>query len=411
MFRAGLWRQPDFLKLWTGQTVSQIGSSISTLGIPLTALYLLRATPRQMGLLSGAGGAAILIFGLFAGAWADRLRRRPILIFSDLGRAALLATIPLAAAFHRLTMGHLYLLAASTGILTVFFDAGYQAYLPSLIAREQLVEGNSKLALSASTAEIAGPGLTGALISLMTAPAAILFDAVSFLFSGLSILLIRKPEPKPVPAPQPHLLREIAEGLRACGREPVLRALALRSGTAAFCLGFIGSLYMIFVVQELHVSAVLLGGIISIGGASSLAGTLVAARMMRLFGPGRTLIGASLTTATAFLLVLAAHGPVTECLIFLGTSQLFDAAWSIYNITEQSLIQAIAPPHLLGRVSSALHLLFRGVMPAGAVVGGLLAESLGVRQTMFAGTLGFLASTLWLVFSPVRDLREMPAPS
>ncbi len=409
MSRPGLWQQPDFLKLWTGQTVSQIGSAVSSLGIPLTALYVLHATPGQMGFLSGAGGAAILIFGLFAGAWADRLRRRPLLIAADLGRAALLATIPIAAALHSLTMAHLYVIAVSTGILTVFFDASYQAYLPALLDPEDLIEGNAKFALSASTAEVIGPGLTGILIGWITAPFAILADAISFLLSAASITLIRKSEPIPTPHENPHLLREIAEGIRACWDQPILRALAMRSFTAAFSLGMFGSLYLVFAVRDLHMSPALVGTIISIGGVGSLSGAFFATRTVKRFGPGPTLIGASLTTGIANLLVPLAYGSVAACAGFLIAAQVFDAAWPTYSITERSLIQAVTPNHLLGRVSSALHLLFRGVIPVGAILGGLLADRIGVRQTMLLGIAGFLLSNVWLVLSPIRQLRDIPA--
>ena len=266
----GLWREPDFLKLWAGQAVSQMGSWITLVGLPMTAALLLKASPLQMGILSGAGAAAILLFGLFAGAWADRLRRRPILIWADLGRAALLGTIPLAVAFGRLTMGHLYLVAAASAILTVFFDVSYQAYLPSLVSPANILEGNSKMALSESIAGVVGPGLTGVLIQALTAPIAILFDAISFLGSALSVWLIRKPEPRPKPSAAPHIGREIMEGLRASWREPILRTLLLRAAMAAIFGGFGGSLYILFAVRELRINAVLLGAIISVGGFSDL---------------------------------------------------------------------------------------------------------------------------------------------
>ena len=408
MRRHGLWREPDFLKLWAGQAVSQVGSGISSVGLPLAAILILGASPLQMGLLSGAGGAAVLVFSLFAGAWADRLRRRPILIFADLGRAAVLGTVPLAAVLHQLTMGHLYLVAAASGVLTVFFDVSYQAYLPSLVGRENILEGNAKLALTESIAGVTGPGLTGILVQWITAPMAILFDAVSFLCSAFSIWLIRKPEPQPECGPQPHLRREIAEGLRTSWREPILRALAKRTATAAFFGGFFGSLYMVFAIRELGLSAALLGAIISVGGASSLFGAFAAERLVRRFGFGRTFIGAAALTGAASLLPAIAHGPVAVCAVFLGAAQLFDFAWPVYNINELSLRQAIAPYRLLGRVNSAMHLLFHGILPVGALAGGMLAQSIGMRPTMFAGALGFLLSTLWLVFSPIRSLRELP---
>jgi len=404
----GLWREPDFLKLWAGQAVSQMGSWITLVGLPMTAVLLLKASPMQMGVLSGVGAGAILLFGLFAGAWADRLRRRPILIWADLGRAAVLGTVPLASALGRLTMGHLYLAAAASGILTVFFDVSYQAYLPSLVSPDHILEGNSKMALSESIAGVAGPGLTGVLVQAITAPRAILFDAISFVCSAVSVWLIGKPEPRPKPRAAPHIGREIMEGLRVSWHEPILRTLLLRTATAAISLGFGGSLYILFAVRDLRIGAVLLGAIISVGGFSEMFGALTAERLVRRFGFGRTLIGAAMLTGIAGLLPPLAHGPVARCAALLAVAQLGDMAWSIYHINELTLRQAIAPSHVLGRVNSAAHLMFRGVIPVGALLGGALAEAIGLRGAMFAGAAGFLLSTLWLVFSPIRCMQGLP---
>ena len=405
---SGLWGEPDFLKLWAGQTVSQMGSWISRIALSLTAVILLGASPLQMGLLSGADAVAVLVVGLFAGAWADRLRRRPILIIADLGRMLVLGTIPLAAQWHRLSMGHLYLAAAACGIFSVFFDVSYQAYLPSLLNRENILEGNSKLTLTESLAEIVAPGLTGVLVQWITAPMAILFDAFSFLCSAVSIGLIHKPEALPERGARQHIGREIAEGLRASWENPILRALLQRTATASFFMGFIGALYAVFAVRELGISAGLLGMIISVGGVCSLGGALAAQRLVLRAGLGRSLIGAAIVSGVGSLLIPMAHGPVLVCAVFLGASQLFDMAWPVYNVNELSLRQSIAPPHLLGRVNSATHLLFRGLLPAGALAGGILAEGIGIRLTMLNGSTGFLLSTLWLVFSPICHLRELP---
>ena len=404
----GLWREPDFLKLWAGQAVSQMGSWITLVGLPMTAALLLKASPLQMGILSGAGAAAILLFGLFAGVWADRLRRRPILIWADLGRAAVLGTVPLAAAAGRLTMSHLYVVAAASAILTVFFDVSYRTYLPSLVSPENLLEGNSKLTLSESIAGVVGPGVTGVLIQTLTAPIAILFDAASFVCSALSVWLIRTPEPRPKPSAAPHIGREIVEGLRASWHEPILRTLLLRSATAAIFLGFGGSLYILFAVRELRIDAVLLGAVIAVGGCSGVFGALAAERLVRRFGFGRTLIGAALMTGIAALLPPLAHGPAPVCAAILAVAQMGDMGWSIYEINELTLRQAVAPSHVLGRVNSAAHLMFRGVLPVGALAGGALAETIGLRGAMFVGATGFLLSTLWLVFSPIRRLQELP---
>jgi MFS family permease len=404
----GLWRKPDFLKLWAGQSVSQIGSWITMVGLPFMAAQMLRASPLQMGFLSGVGAAAILLFGLFAGAWADRVRRRPILIWTDLGRAAVVGTIPLTAAFGRLTMSHLYVVAAASAILTVFFDVSYRTYLPSLIGAGDLLEGNSKLSLSESVAGVVGPGLTGVLIAAITAPIAILFDALSFVCSAVSVWLIREPEPRPEPSAAPHIGREIVEGLRASWREPILRTLLLRAATAAIFLGFGSSLYILFALRELRIGAALLGAVIAVGGCSGVFGALAAERLVWRFGFGWTLIGAALLPGIAALLPPLVHGPVAWCAAILAVGQLGDMAWSIYEINEVTLRQAIAPTHVLGRVNSAAHLTFRGVLPVGALVGGALGGAIGLRNAMFVGAGGFLLSTLWLIFSPIRSLRELP---
>ncbi len=408
MRRNGLWHEPDFLKLWGGQAVSRLGSNITEVALPLTAILMLGASPLQLGLLSGAGAAVILVFGLFAGAWADRVRRRPILILADVGRAAVLGTIPLAAAFGRLSMAHLYIAAAASSLLNVLFEVSYQAYLPSLVDRENLVECNSKLALAGSAADVGGPGLAGILVQWLTAPKTILFDALSFVISALTIGLIRKPEPRPEPALHPNLRREIAEGLRASWQTPILRALALRTATASFCLGSGSALYMVFAIRELGLSPALLGTIISVGGASSLAGAFAAPRLVRRFGFGATFIGSAVVTGITTLVPALSRGPVAVCAAILGVAQLFDLSWPVYHINEISLRQAVTPDHLLGRVNSAMYLLFRGILPVGALAAGVIAETIGVRLTMILGALGYLLSALWLVFSPVRQLRKLP---
>ena len=249
-------------------------------------------------------------------------------------------------------------------------------------------------------AEVAGPGLTGILIQAMTAPFAILFDALSFLCSAVSVWLIRKPEPPSVRPAEPHMGREIREGLRTSWRDPVLRALAARRAFSALFLGFGGSLYFLFAVRELRLSAGTVGLIISVGGALNLLGAALAERISRRFGTGRALIGGSLLTGAAALLVPMAQGPA-----LLAVAQLGDLGWPLYTITERSLRQKIVPDHLLGRVTSAMHLLFHGVLPLGALAGGALAQEIGVRTAVAIGAVGFLLSTLWLLPAPLRRLR------
>jgi predicted MFS family arabinose efflux permease len=404
-----LWQHREFVKLWTGQAISQIGSRITRTALPFAAAITLDATPFQMGIMSGASGFAVLLFGLFAGAWADRLRRRPILIWTDLARAAVLATVPIAAIRHTLTMTHLYVVAAAAGLLTVLFDVSYQAYVPSLVERENLVQANAKLALSESVAEVSGPGLAGFLVQALTPPIAILFDAASFLVSAVSIALVRKPEPHPKPhATDAHMGREIAEGLRFSWDNPYLRAMALRSATAALFMGFFASLYPLLTVKVLRLSPAIIGVVIAAGGAFALVGAAISERLVHRIGFGRAFLwGVLFTNFTTFLHPLA-YGSETLICAFLVAGQLGDFAWPTINITETSLRQASAPPQLLGRVNSAMNLLFTGLVPVGAFAGGAIASGIGVRATMLVGAAGYLLSTLWLVFSPIPALRELP---
>jgi predicted MFS family arabinose efflux permease len=408
MHLTGLWRQSDFRKLWIGQAISQLGSCITACGLPLAAVLTLGASPVQMGMLSGVSGASVLAFGLFAGAWADRLRRRPILIAADLGRALVLGTIPLAALFHRLTIAQLYIAAAAGAALTVLFDVSYQAYLPSLVGPANLMEGNSKLVLTESIAGVAGPGLTGVLTQLVTAPIAILADAVSFVCSAVSLWMIRKPEPRPPCAPRRHIGREIAEGLAATWRDPILRALCKRTAMASTFLGFFGSLYFLFAIRDLRLSAALIGVIVSAGGAASLLGAFASRWLVSRFGFGPTLIASAIAPGLGMLLLPLAHGSVPACAAVLIAAQLCDVAWPVYSINETSLRQAIAPDALLGRVNAAMHLMFHGIWPLGALAGGILAGACGIRCAMLVGALGFLLSNVWLVFSPIRRLRALP---
>jgi MFS family permease len=398
------------LKLWTGQTISEIGSRITRDGLPLAAVLVLNARPSQMGFMTAVGAAAVLLMGLAAGDWADRMRRRPILIGADLARAALLVSIPAAAFLHRLCMAQLYAVTALAGFCTVFFDVAYQTYMPALVERPNLLEANSKLAMSSAAAEIAGPGLTGVLVQLITAPIAILFDALSFLVSAASVWLIRKPEPKPAPPPAHHLQQETVAGLRFVFRHPMLRPLACFSATTYFFFGFIGPLYVLYAMRELHFRPALLGFLITLGGVGSMLAASLAPRSARRFGVGPTLIGSIAIGVVCYAMLPLARGTVAMAAIFVTVQQLGgDTAFTMFNINEVTLRQTVAPEHLLGRVNGGMQLLTRGIYPIGAVACGFLAERAGVRGTLAIAISGIALSSLWLVFSPLRRLRELPA--
>lgn len=406
----GLWRHGDFLKLWAGQTISELGSRITREGVPLAAVLVLGATPSQMGLLAAVGSAPVLLTGLVAGVWVDRLRRRPILIAADLGRAVLLGSIPVAALYGALTVWQLYVVLALTGILTVLFDVAYQAYLPSLVDRENIVEGNSKLALSDGAAEVAGPGLAGVLVQAVTAPIAILLDAISFLFSVITLAAIRKPEPPPAaPEERKAFREELAEGLRTTWENRLLRAFLLCAGTRSFFGNFWAALYSLFAIRELGMGPAALGLTVAMGGVGDLAGALMVTPLVRRFGLGRTLIGALVFGGSAAFLIPLAGGPVTVAVLMLMAAQLVgDSLRTIYSINEVSVRQMITPDRLLGRVNASMQLLAEGIGPFGALAGGVMAEIVGIRVTLFAASAGGLLACLWLVFSPVPKLGKGP---
>ena len=400
-----LWRHGDFLKLWSGQTISEVGSRVTRTALPLAAVMVLGATPAQMGFMSALGAASTLLFGLLAGVCVDRMRRRPIMIAADLLRAATLATIPLAAFAHRLTMAQLYAVIALVGFFTVFFDVAYQSFLPSLVETANLLEGNSKLSMSSATAEVAGPSLGGVLVQLITAPMAILLDALSFLVSAFSIVLIRKRE---ILSRAKHASAHPIAGFRFLFSHPLLRPLGCFSGTAYFFMGFFGPLYTLYAIRDLHLGAAALGIAIGFGGVGNFIGAAAAPSATRRFGSGWTFIAAALILGGASLLVPLAHGPAPLPLIFLIAQQVIgDSAWPVFMINERTLRQTVAPGELLGRVNAAMQLLTAGMIPLGALASGALAGSLGMRPTLYISVAGVLLSSLWLIFSPLRSIREL----
>ena len=396
-----LWRHGDFMKLWIGQTISELGSRITLIGLPIVAVQTLNATPAQMGLLAALSGFASLIFGLPVGAWVDRVRRRPVMIGADIARAALLVTIPVAAGQGMLTLHYLYIVAAVSGVLTICFDVAYQSYVPSLVDRDHVLEANSKLALTTATAEVAGPAITGMLIQWISAPVAILWDAVSFLCSAACVALVRKPEPPPSPPEATHFQTEILAGLHFIWTHRALRALAGRSATIYLFFGFFASLYLLYAFRELHMGAGLLGIVIATGGIGNMCGALFAERVSNRFGMRRTFIYSSLALAASSTLIPLASGPVWRGAAFLMVSQLIgDCAMVIFMTNEISFRQQVTPEERLGRVNAAMQILSRGVLPIGALAGGIIAGITGLRGAMAIAVAGIWLSNVWLLSLP-----------
>jgi MFS family permease len=405
---ASLWRHADFMKLWVGQTVSELGSVVTRTAVPLVALLVLGAGPFEMALLVVSASLAVLLVGFLAGAWVDRLRRRPLLIWADAIRAVLLFSIPASYLAGSLGIEQLYVVVFLEGCLGALFDAAYPAYVPSLIGVDRVVEGNSKLATSSSLAEIGGPGLAGGLVQVIGAPFAILVDAISFVVSAISLSLIRRPEPPRPPRTSPTPIRyEILEGLQLVRRHPVLLALTLRSIIAHVAGSFYGVLYTIYLIQDLRLSPLLLGVVISAGGVGSLVGSFFASRVIARLGFGRALIWTATGASVVGVLTPLAGGPVALAALMVFLPQLLgDGLQTIEGVAELSLIQGVVPDRILGRVNATLEVFSHGIAyPLGALLAATLAGFIGVRGGIAIGWAGMAVSILLLVLSPLPRVR------
>jgi MFS family permease len=416
--RGGLLRHPNFLKLWVAETVSVFGSQISGLAIPIVAAVILQVQPFEFALLGTIEFLPFILFTLPAGAWVDRLRRRPIMITGDLGRAAALATIPLVYWINpaALTIWQLYVVAFVTGTLTVFFDVSNQSFLPSIVERDELIEGNSKLQISQSAAQIAGPGIAGVLIQVAGAAFAVVLDAASFVWSAVFVFLIRKPEP-PVIHPadadggkRPSIVSDVRDGLRFVVGHPSLRAISAGTGTSNLFGSMGGAIMILYALNELHLNAGQLGIAFAIGNIGALAGAFLANRIARWFGLGPTIIGSLFLGG--FLMLFIALAPAGDAALpFLVAGGIFGGfSQMVYNINQVSFRQAICPPRMQGRMNATVRFLVWGTMPIGGLLGGALASIVGLHETIWlAAILGFVPA-IFPLLSPVRKLREMPAP-
>jgi MFS family permease len=408
--RSGLCRHPEFLKLWSAQTISLFGSIIGRFALPLVAIFTLNASPIQVATLGAANVAPGLALGLFAGVWVDRLRRRPLLIAADLGRALALASVPLAFWLGALGMAQLYIVAVVTSALSILFEVAYRSYLPALVSREELVEGNSKLAATDSIAEMSGVGLAGVIVQALGAPVGVLVDAFSFVGSAIALGLIRTPE-RAVRVEdgdaEPNTLREIGEGLRAIWHHPVLRPVVGAGVTDVFFIHFFVAVLTLFFVRELGLSPLVLGFVIAIGGISSFLGALIADRVVHRWGLGRTFIGSNILYRIVTYAIPLAAGPYALVVTILSASQVLDAAATIQQIAQNSLIQTTAPERVLGRVNASFQTLQQGAILLGLLIGGALGEWIGLRATMLIGITASFLSLLWFVGSP---LTALPTP-
>ncbi len=406
-----IWRHRDFVRLWWASSVSLFGSFVTRTALPFAAILVLGAGPLEIAILRALQLIAGLIVGLFAGAWVDRLRRRPIMIAADLGRAVLLGSIPVAGLVGALTIGQVYLVAFLAALLTTFFDVADRSYLPTLVEPDQLVRANAALTASASIAEFSAFGISGFLIQLFSAPIAIAVDAVSFLASAILIGTIRAPEPaRPAVADREPVLDEIRDGLRVVAGSPILRAITGATASAHVLWGVFGTSFLLFATQDVGLGPAAIGIIAGLGGVGALVGALIAERTGRRLGLGRAL----LLTMIAFtvgnaLIPMAPSGAVVIGAAFLIGQQLVaDSGGSAYEILEVSLRQSIVADRMLGRVNGTIRFSEDLCQLAGTIIGGIVAETLGLRAAMAVGVLGGVVAVGFLWFSPIRGLTAVP---
>jgi len=406
----GLWRNGAFLRVWSAATISIFGSLVTRLALPFAAILLLGAGAAEMAGIRAAEAAAALAVGLVAGAWVDRLRRRPVLVAADVGRAVLLGSIPIAALGGWLTLGHLVVVACLAAMLTAFFDAADVAYLPSIVRRDQLVAANRALAASGSAAELTAFGLSGALVQLLGAPLAIAIDAASFVASALLLGSIRRLEPPPPPvADRESLVREIREGLALVGRDPILRALAWAAVCRAVLWGIFGTIYVLYAMRELALVPAAIGLVAGVGGAASLVGALASGRVLRRLGVGRaTALMLVIAAAGNLLIPLAPSGAPLLAAACLVVQQLGDGAETIFSVADLSLRQALVRDGALGRVNATVRVASGVAELVAIVVTGAAAEIVGLRATAFVGPAALLVAAVVLWRSPLRALRTIP---
>ena len=401
----------DFLKLWAGESVSLIGTQITQFALPLVAVLTLGASVFQVGVLNACRYAPVVVVSLFAGVWLDRRHRRPILIACSLGNAALIGLVPLTNALNVLSIGVLYAICLLVGVLTVVFDVGVMSFVPSLVERKQLADGNGKMQTSTAFAGVAGPGIAGLLVAALTAPVTLSFDAVSYLCSAVGLSRIRKPEPDP-PAPEdrPTVRASIAEGLRAVYGSRFLRALLTQSATFNFFQNGLVTIFVVYAIRDLHMSPTKLGlviGAISVGG---VAGGLLANRIRNKIGFGPTMLIPTICAALCPLVLLIPRDASMGSMAILMCAQAFYGFnLLVFNVNTLTLRQVITPHHLLGRMNASYRMVLFGTGPIGAIIGGWLATVVGLRTALVITAIVLTSPILWTLYSPVFRLKTMPS--
>ncbi|WDF44899.1 MFS transporter [Streptomyces sp. T12] len=410
MNRKGLWGAPDFLRLWAAQSISETGSQIGQLAVPLLAIGTLDASATELGFLTSARMLPFLLLALPAGALLDRMRRLPVLVVSDVCRALLLASVPVAYALDVLSLGQLYVAVLLVGAFTVAFDISYQSYLPTLVRREELADANAKLTASSSVAEMAGPAAAGVLAGAVGAAATVLLDALSFVASGLLCRAIRHEEPAPQTtgsASLGSLRKEIREGLGFVLRQPVLRSVAAAASLINLASSMLMVLLTLYMVRTLDYSSTMVGVVFSVGGVGLVIGALCTSRLIERLGYGRSITGGVVLCAVG-MAVLPAASPQSSLPFLVGGQFLFGFGVPLFNIAQVTLRQSITPERLRGRMNASMRFVIWSTIAVGGPLAGFVAEAAGTRAAIVVAAAVGALSWLPLLGSPVLALRELP---
>lgn len=396
------------MRLWGAQSISIFGTYITTIALPLLAVTTLDASPFEMGVLTAAASLPYLLMGLFVGVWVDRLRKRPLLIAADVGRAICLLVVPAGAMLDWLSIPLLVVVAFTHGTLAMLFDVADTTYLPSLVRRDQLVEANGKLEVSTSVAQITGPALAGGLVSLLTAPFALVFDSVSYLASAVILKRIEHEEPLPEQTRRESLVAQISNGFSTIRQSPVLRAL-IGASTFSACFGELFlSVYLFFLAEDLGFGPGRIGFIFAMGGVGSLLGAWSSGPLSRRLGSGNTLIlGMAMFGLTGLFIPVAVLAPSIAFPLIVVCEFLQWGFFVMYQVQAASIRQAFTPIRALGRVQATSLLTIRGSMPVGAMLGGTIATMIGAAWTLVVGEIGMLMAAIPLMLAPIRSIRTL----
>ncbi|WP_233121173.1 MFS transporter [Tersicoccus sp. Bi-70] len=407
-----LWRDGDFLRFWGGQGVSQIGSSVGRIALPVLAVSVLDATAFQVGLLDAVQFAAFLLIGLPAGAWVDRWRKRRTMIAADAVRAVAMLAIPVLWWTGSLDFWHLLAVAAVVGTATVFFDVGYQSFVPVLVPSGRVADANGKLEATAQVARLGGPGIGGALLSVVSVPVLFVAEAVGYLVSAIALITVRDSERRPDPPQEASLIGQIRAGLSFVVRHPLISRITAATGISNFFSTVAATLYPILILRELGLGAPVFGLIMSLGAVGGVLGAALASRIGDRVGEGNAL-PLSLVASTVLMLLMPAATLMPAPWLQITALSVADFGFSVlvvvYNVLQVSMRQRVCPPALLGRMNASIRCLVWGVMPIGALLGGWLGGWIGIVPTILIGVVGAGTACVPLFFSPLWGMRRLPS--